>query len=30
MVPKHREIKVGTLRSILRHAGLTAEEFDIL
>ncbi len=30
MIPKHREIKVGTLRSILRHAGLTTEEFDML
>lgn len=30
MVPKHREVKVGTLRSILRHAGLTAGEFDEL
>jgi predicted RNA binding protein YcfA (HicA-like mRNA interferase family) len=26
-VPEHKEIAKGTLRSILRHAGLTAEEF---
>ena len=30
MVPKHREVKVGTLRSILRHAALTTDEFDKL
>ena len=30
MVPHHREVKVGTLRSILRHAGLTVEEFNRL
>ena len=30
MVPKHREVKTGTLRSILRHTGLTADEFDRL
>ena len=30
MVPNHREVKVGTLRSILRHAGLTPDEFDEL
>lgn len=29
-VPKHREVAAGTLRSILRQAGLTAEEFDAL
>lgn len=29
-VPKHREIAAGTLRSILRQAGLNAEEFDAL
>ena len=28
IVPDHREIALGTLRSILRQAGLTAEEFD--
>ena len=26
-VPRHREIAVGTLRSILRQAGLSIEEF---
>ena len=26
-IPDHREIKKGTLRAILRHAGLTLEEF---
>lgn len=30
MVPGHREVKVGTLRSILRHAGLTVAEFGEL
>ncbi|MDE0555786.1 MAG: type II toxin-antitoxin system HicA family toxin [Candidatus Poribacteria bacterium] len=30
MVPNHREVKVGTLRSILRHARLTPDEFDKL
>ncbi len=30
MVPNHREVKVGTLRSIIRHAGLTIDEFDRL
>lgn len=30
MVPNHREVKIGTLRSILRHAGLTPDEFDRL
>jgi predicted RNA binding protein YcfA (HicA-like mRNA interferase family) len=29
-VPKHREVAAGTLRSILRQAGLTAEEFEKL
>jgi len=27
VVPKHKEIAVGTLRGILFQAGLTAEEF---
>jgi predicted RNA binding protein YcfA (HicA-like mRNA interferase family) len=27
IVPKHKEIAVGTLRSILRQAGLTPEDF---
>jgi predicted RNA binding protein YcfA (HicA-like mRNA interferase family) len=26
-VPQHRELSVGTLRSLIRHAGLTVEEF---
>ena len=30
MVPRHREICVGTLRSIVRHAGMTLEEFEQL
>lgn len=30
IVPRHREVAVGTLRSILRQAGLTAEEFEAL
>jgi predicted RNA binding protein YcfA (HicA-like mRNA interferase family) len=30
IVPAHRELERGTLRSILRQAGLTAEEFDEL
>ena len=27
VIPRHREIKKGTLREILRQAGLTREEF---
>lgn len=30
MVPHHREVAVGTLRSILRQAALTPEEFETL
>ncbi|MDE0690107.1 MAG: type II toxin-antitoxin system HicA family toxin [Candidatus Poribacteria bacterium] len=30
IVPYHREISVGLLRSILRQAGLTSNEFDEL
>jgi predicted RNA binding protein YcfA (HicA-like mRNA interferase family) len=30
IVPEHREIAVGTLRSILRQAGLNAEDFEQL
>lgn len=26
-VPQHRELSVGTLRALLRHAGLSVEEF---
>ena len=29
-VPKHREVAAGTLRRILRQAGLSAEEFGSL
>jgi hypothetical protein len=28
--PKHAEVKVGTIRSILRQAGITPEEWDNL
>ena len=28
IVPRHREVRVGTLASILRQAGLSAEQFD--
>jgi predicted RNA binding protein YcfA (HicA-like mRNA interferase family) len=30
IVPRHREVAVGTLRSILRQAGLTPDEFEEL
>ncbi|MGH3442838.1 MAG: type II toxin-antitoxin system HicA family toxin [Nitriliruptorales bacterium] len=30
IVPDHREIARGTMRSILRQAGLTPQEFDRL
>jgi len=30
IVPHHREVAVGTLRSILRQAGLGADEFEAL
>jgi predicted RNA binding protein YcfA (HicA-like mRNA interferase family) len=26
-VPRHREVTIGTLRSVLRQAGLTPDEF---
>ena len=29
-VPKHREVAAGTLRSILRQAGISAEDFEVL
>jgi predicted RNA binding protein YcfA (HicA-like mRNA interferase family) len=29
-VPKHREVAAGTLRSILRQAGISAEDFEKL
>jgi predicted RNA binding protein YcfA (HicA-like mRNA interferase family) len=30
IVPKHAEVKVGTMRSTLRQAGITPEEWDEL
>ena len=30
VVPRHREVRVGTLSSILRQAGLSVEEFSYL
>ncbi|CAN5853568.1 type II toxin-antitoxin system HicA family toxin [soil metagenome] len=30
IVPRHREVRVGTLRSIVRQAGLTPEDFERL
>ena len=30
ILPSHRELAVGTLRSILRQAGLTSDDFDAL
>ena len=30
IVPYHKEITIGTLRSILRQAGLTIKEFEAL
>jgi predicted RNA binding protein YcfA (HicA-like mRNA interferase family) len=30
IVPRHREITVGTLRSILRQAGISQDEFERL
>lgn len=30
IVPEHREVAIGTLRSILRQAMLTPEEFESL
>jgi len=29
-VPKHREVAVGTIRSILRQAGVSYDEFEAL
>jgi predicted RNA binding protein YcfA (HicA-like mRNA interferase family) len=26
-IPQHRELSLGTLRALIRHAGLTVEEF---
>lgn len=30
IVPRHREVAVGTLRSILRQAGISPDEFEDL
>ena len=30
IVPRHREVAVGTLRSVLRQAGITPDEFQSL
>ena len=30
IVPRHREVSIGTPSSILRQAGLTVEEFEVL
>ncbi|WP_445630837.1 type II toxin-antitoxin system HicA family toxin [Nostoc sp. DSM 114167] len=30
IVPSHREITIGTLGSILRQAGISVEEFEVL
>ena len=30
IVPNHREVAVGTMRSIQRQAGLTSDQFDSL
>lgn len=30
MVPKHREVAGGTIRSILKQAGLSEKEFSVL
>ena len=26
-IPQHKELSIGTLRALIRHAGLTVEEF---
>ena len=30
VVPRHREVAPGTLRSVLRQAGISTEEFEAL
>lgn len=30
IIPRHREVAPGTVRSILRQAGINAEDFDAL
>jgi len=30
-IPQHKELSLGTLRALIRHAGMTVEEFlDLL
>ncbi len=29
-VPNHKEVPIGTIRSILRQAGISPEEFEVL
>jgi predicted RNA binding protein YcfA (HicA-like mRNA interferase family) len=29
-IPQHKELSVGTLRALIRHAGMTVEEFPDL
>jgi len=29
-IPQHKELSVGTLRALIRHSGLTIEEFLML
>jgi predicted RNA binding protein YcfA (HicA-like mRNA interferase family) len=29
-VPQHKELSIGTLRALIRHSGLTVDEFLVL
>lgn len=29
-IPQHKELSIGTLRALIRHAGLTVDQFLIL
>ncbi|MGH7814061.1 MAG: type II toxin-antitoxin system HicA family toxin [Candidatus Binataceae bacterium] len=29
-IPRHKELSIGTLRTLIRHAGLTVEQFPAL
>jgi len=29
-IPQHKELSIGTLRALIRHAGMTVEEFLLL
>jgi predicted RNA binding protein YcfA (HicA-like mRNA interferase family) len=29
-IPQHKELSIGTLRALIRHAGMTVEEFQML